>query len=58
MTQIKASIKIIESLRTKVVSPDLRSSYFATAQSTYSLYIDILMSLHQQNPNAGYDKTA
>jgi hypothetical protein len=41
VTQIEASIKILESLRTKVVSKQLRSSYFASVQDFYQLYIDL-----------------
>ena len=32
LTDIEASIKIIENLRTKIASPELRTSYFATVQ--------------------------
>src|SRR6476661_7720962 len=35
LTDIEASLKIIESLRTKVASPELRTSYFATVQDYY-----------------------
>ncbi|MBD2578332.1 CHAT domain-containing protein [Oscillatoria sp. FACHB-1406] len=52
---IEAAIDIIETLRTKIASPELRTSYFATVQSYYQFYIDLLMQLHQQNPNKGYN---
>lgn len=58
LTQIEAAITIIEKLRTNIASSDLRSSYFATAQDHYGLYIEILMALHRQNPNAGHDIAA
>ncbi|MEQ9371034.1 MAG: CHAT domain-containing protein [Coleofasciculus chthonoplastes F3-SA18-01] len=58
LTQMQASIGIIEDLRTKVASPELRQTYFATVQDDYQLYIDLLMQLHQQNPDQGYDKLA
>ncbi|MGL5835803.1 MAG: tetratricopeptide repeat protein [Waterburya sp.] len=58
LTPMQASIKIVEDLRTKVISPELRQTYFATVQDYYQLYINILMSLHQQNPSQGYDKQA
>jgi CHAT domain-containing protein/tetratricopeptide (TPR) repeat protein len=40
---IENAISLIETLRAKVTSPDLRASYFATAQQSYELYIDLLM---------------
>ena len=41
------SLDIIESLRTKVVSQELRASYFATVQDFYGLETDVLMKLHR-----------
>ena len=58
LTNIEASIKIIESLRTKVASPELRTSYFATVQHYYQFYIDWLMQLHKTQPKSGYDTKA
>jgi tetratricopeptide (TPR) repeat protein len=55
---IESSIKIIENLRTKIASPELRSSYFATVQNYYEFYIDLLMQLHKTNPKSGYDTKA
>ena len=56
--EIEAALGIIETQRANVVSQDLRTSYFATVRSTYEFYIDILMSMHGQNPSAGFDKEA
>jgi len=58
LNDIESSIKIIENLRTKIASPELRTSYFATVQDYYELYIDLLMQLHKTNPKAGYDTKA
>ncbi|MEC4985734.1 MAG: CHAT domain-containing tetratricopeptide repeat protein, partial [Oscillatoria sp. PMC 1076.18] len=58
LTQIEAAINIIEDLRSKIGSQELRQSYFATVQVYYKFYIDLLMELHQQNPNQGYDAQA
>ena len=44
---MKKALAIIESLRTKVVSSDLRASFFAAHQDYYKFYIDLLMQLHQ-----------
>ncbi|UNU20308.1 CHAT domain-containing protein [Microcoleus vaginatus PCC 9802] len=58
LNDLEASIKIIENLRTKIASPELRSSYFATVQNRYEFYIDLLMQLHKTNPKSGYDRKA
>lgn len=58
LTRIKAAIAIVESLRANVQSEELRTSFFATVQDQYEFYIDLLMQLHQQQPDAGYDAQA
>jgi len=55
---MKAAIEIIEDLRTKIASQQLRASYFASKQNYYQFYIDLLMQLHKTNPNKGYDAQA
>ena len=45
-SQIEAAREITESLRTKVASQDLRTSYFASVRQQYDLYIDLLMRMH------------
>ncbi|MCA1626883.1 MAG: CHAT domain-containing protein, partial [Acidobacteria bacterium] len=57
-TRIEEALTIVESLRTKIGSQELRSSYFATVQKYYEFYVDLLMRLHQQQPSAGYDGRA
>jgi tetratricopeptide (TPR) repeat protein len=54
ITRIDEAIKIVEDLRTKIVSPELRTSYFATQQGIYQFKIDLLMELHKQNPSTGH----
>ncbi|MCT7958531.1 CHAT domain-containing protein, partial [Laspinema palackyanum] len=58
LTDMEAAIALIEDLRTKIDSEKLRQSYFAQNQNAYEFYIDLLMELHQQNPDQGYDKQA
>jgi len=58
LTDIEASLKLIENLRSKIAGLESRSSYFATVQDYYKFYIDLLMQLHQANPNSGYDVKA
>ena len=55
---IESAIAIVEELRTKVDSAELRASYFATVQDYYKFYIDLLMELHKQNPDGGFDAKA
>ena len=52
-SQLEEALKIIESLRTKVVSQELRSSYFASEHQRYDFYIDLLMQMHKQRPSEG-----
>jgi CHAT domain-containing protein/tetratricopeptide (TPR) repeat protein len=58
LQNIKAAIAIVEQLRTKVISPELRQTYFSGVQGYYQFCIDLLMELHQQSPSQGYDKQA
>ena len=57
-TAIESAIANIELLRTKVVNPELRLSYFAGSQNYYEFYIDLLMASYKQHPNEGYDGKA
>jgi CHAT domain-containing protein len=54
----EAALAIINSLRTKVASRNLRASYFASVQDLYKLHIDLLMRLHRRQPTAGFDAAA
>src|SRR4029079_11068486 len=47
LRRIQPAIDIIESLRTRVSSPDLRAVFLATKQEYYELYIHTLMDLHR-----------
>jgi tetratricopeptide (TPR) repeat protein len=55
---IESALNVSESLRTKVISPELRSSYFATTQDYYEFSIDLHMQLHKLQPDSGYDRAA
>jgi tetratricopeptide (TPR) repeat protein len=58
LTDITAAINRIEDLRDSIQDDALRTTYFATVQDYYQFKIDLLMQLHQQNPEAGYDQLA
>src|SRR4030095_3641410 len=55
---IEESLNIIESLRGKVASQDLRASYLAQQQDYFEFYTDLLVRLHQSNPSKGHDLAA
>ncbi|MEW6128788.1 MAG: CHAT domain-containing protein [Acidobacteriota bacterium] len=52
------AISLSEFIRQNVKGPELRTSYFSTAQKIYDLYVDLLMLLHRQNATAGFDALA
>ncbi|HKE55476.1 MAG TPA: CHAT domain-containing tetratricopeptide repeat protein [Pyrinomonadaceae bacterium] len=56
--RIEEGIAVVEAIRSKVSSQDLRDSFFAEVRQQYDLYIDILMSLHKQRPSVGFNLTA
>ena len=56
--RIEAALETVESLRTKIIRQDLRNSYFASAREYYEFYIALLMQLHAQRPDAGFDVAA
>jgi len=55
---IERAVSMIESLRTNVVSQELRASYFAYRQPFFETYIDVLMQMQKQNPAAAFDALA
>lgn len=55
---IEAAVAIVESQRTNVSSHELRASYLARVRNTYDLHIDILMRLHKESPQSGFDAEA
>jgi len=58
-SRMEEALAINESLRTKVVSNELRTSFFACSQACYyELYVDVLMQLHRLHPDEGYDRLA
>ncbi len=57
-SQIETALKLIESLRTKIGSQQLRATYFASVQKYYELYIDVLMRLYRLRPGGGFDAEA
>jgi len=56
--QAETTIGEVEQVRTHAGAQRERASYFATQQGMYEFYIDLLMRMNEQSPNAGYDDLA
>ena len=57
-SRMENALAIIEDLRTRITSQDLRASYFASVHKHFETYIAILMRMHRKDPDAGYDALA
>jgi CHAT domain-containing protein len=55
---IEAALALIETLRTKVGSQQLRATFFASVQQYREFYIDLLMRLNKENPAQQLDAVA
>ena len=58
LARMEESAQISESLRTKVTSPTLRTSYFSSVNERYRFYLDLLMQAHRQRPTEGFSTVA
>lgn len=56
--RIEAALSLAESLRTRVASQQLRRAFAASSQQFREFYIDLLMSLHKENPAQQLDRLA
>jgi CHAT domain-containing protein/tetratricopeptide (TPR) repeat protein len=56
--RIEAALEIVEKLRTRVASKQLRAMFFASVQQFREFYIDLLMRLHKENPSLHLDAAA
>ncbi len=54
LSEIEASVRLAESLRTNVASRDVRASFVASTHRYYELHADILMQLHRQQPSQDF----
>ncbi|HEY0556505.1 MAG TPA: tetratricopeptide repeat protein, partial [Thermoanaerobaculia bacterium] len=52
------AVKLVEELRTGVLSADLRAAVLATRRRSYSLLIDLLMDLNAAEPGKNHDSEA
>lgn len=51
---LEASLDAVESLRQETQSLSMRTSYLASKQHYWDLYIDVLMGLHERNPSGSF----
>ena len=54
----RAAVDLEETLRERLTSPELRSSFVAYQHGEYELLIDLLQQRHRAEPTAGYDVEA
>jgi CHAT domain-containing protein/tetratricopeptide (TPR) repeat protein len=55
---IAESLALIETVRSRSGSLQLRASYRASVEKAYEFYIDLLMQQHAKNPSKGFDAEA
>jgi CHAT domain-containing protein/Tfp pilus assembly protein PilF len=55
---ITESLALIETVRSRSGSLQLRASYRATVERAYEFYVDLLMQQHAKIPSAGFDAEA
>ncbi len=55
---VEAALELIEALRSRVGTVDLRALFQGSHREAYELYIDLLMAFHRASPNAGHDLEA
>lgn len=55
---VESAMAIVESLRGRVSSPELRATYLAAKRGLYETYVDLLMRFHAEQPAAGFDAQA
>jgi CHAT domain-containing protein len=55
---IADGVEVVESMRGKILSEELRVSFSASAHDIQELYVEILMQLHSLNKDDGYDVAA
>ena len=58
LKRMQEVLAIVEPLRAKGGSSDLRTYYFANVQEYYEFYVDLLMRHDVQNPDRGYKEAA
>lgn len=55
---LDAALAALDDAMNGVLGDELRSGYFATNARVYEQYVDVLMHLHGERPDAGFDREA
>ena len=56
---MRKAIELIESVRSRISTQELRTSFFSKGnREIYEYYISLLMGLHKHAPEKGYEKEA
>lgn len=55
---IEESLALIETVRARTGSPNLRASYLASREKAYEFLVDLLMQQHAKDPGKGHDAEA
>jgi CHAT domain-containing protein len=55
---IEEALQVVESLRSRINSQDVRTIYFSTVKRYYDFYVDLLMQAHKSQPEKGFDALA
>jgi CHAT domain-containing protein/tetratricopeptide (TPR) repeat protein len=56
--RIEESLTLIETVRARAASQQLRASYLASMENAYEFYIGLLMQLHARDASGGHDAEA
>ncbi|MBI1765108.1 MAG: CHAT domain-containing protein [Acidobacteria bacterium] len=52
--QLDQALALTEAMRARILNRSQRASWFAAQHEVYTLYFDVLMAQHAQQPTAGY----
>lgn len=58
LSKTEAAITLIENIRAKIASTELRTSYLSNHQRLYKFYVDLLMQINKIKPLQGFDAQA
>jgi CHAT domain-containing protein len=58
LTEIESAVRLVESMRSRIVCQELRASFFSTVEKYYDQYLQVLWQLHKEQPSKGYDEKA
>ena len=55
---VRAAVNLEETLRARITSPDVRTTFRAAEEDKYELFIDLLQQAHAKDPGGGHDHEA